>query len=99
MPIIRPELLDRRWVTWAELIEAGWLQAYRRDKIAVKELRAFIEVLRDEFEVPYPLAHKRPLVSGRSLVLCAQEAVDSRIGNGPPVHPWPHSCSRRLAAS
>lgn len=76
MPIIRPEPLDRRWVTWAEFIEAGWLRAYRRNKIPMKELRAFIEVLRDEFEVPYPLAHKRPLVSGKSLVFRAQEAVE-----------------------
>jgi uncharacterized protein (DUF433 family) len=75
MPIIRPEPLDRRWVTWAEFIEAGWLRAYRRNKIPMKELRAFIEVLRGEFEVPYPLAHKRPLVSGKSLVFRAQEAV------------------------
>lgn len=76
MPIIRPEPLDRRWVTWAEFIEAGWLRAYRRNKIPMKELRAFIEVLRDEFDVPYPLAHKRPLVSGKTLVFRAQEAVE-----------------------
>ena len=65
-PIIRPEAIDGRYVTWAEFIEAGWLRAYRSNKIPMKELRAFIEVLRDEFQVPYPLAHRRPLVSGRA---------------------------------
>lgn len=75
-PIIRPEAIDGRYVTWAEFIEAGWLRAYRSNKIPMKELRGFIEVLRDEFQVPYPLAHRRPLVSGKSLVFKAQEAVD-----------------------
>lgn len=74
-PIIRPEPIDRRSVTWPEFIEAGWLRAYRSNKIPMKELRAFIEVLRDEFQVPFPLASRRPLVSGRSLVFRAQEAA------------------------
>ena len=37
------------------------------------ELRAFIDLLRQEYGVPYPLAHEAPLVSGRQLVLRAQE--------------------------
>jgi uncharacterized protein (DUF433 family) len=75
-PIIRPEPKDRRWVTWAEFIEAGWLSTYRRSKnVPMKELRAFIEVLREEMGVPFPLAHSKPLVSGRELVLRAQEGA------------------------
>jgi hypothetical protein len=39
------------------------------------ELRAFIDHLRDSFGVPYPLADRRPLVSGRQLVYDAQTAA------------------------
>jgi uncharacterized protein (DUF433 family) len=73
-PIIRPEATGRRWVSWAEFIEAGWLSTYRRRKgVPMPELRAFISDLRDKMGVPYPLAHHRPLVSGRQLVQQAQE--------------------------
>lgn len=73
MPIIRPEPSDRRYVTWAEFIEAGWLRAYRKNRVPMKELRTFIGLLRQELNVPYPLAHLQPLVSGRDLVFAAQE--------------------------
>lgn len=73
-PIIRVQPVDRRYVTWAEFIEAGWLRAYRRNKVPMRELRSFIETLRDEFQVPYPLAHRQPLVSGKNLVRSAQES-------------------------
>jgi uncharacterized protein (DUF433 family) len=72
MPILRPEPTDTRNVTWAEFIEAGWLRAYRKNKVPMRELRQFIGLLRDELGVPYPLAHKRPFVSGRQLVFDAQ---------------------------
>jgi uncharacterized protein (DUF433 family) len=76
MPILRPEPdKETRWVTWAEFVEAGWLKAYRSNRVPMKELRAFIERLRDDLGVPYPLAHRRPLVSGKSLVFRAQEAA------------------------
>jgi len=76
LPILRPEPLDRRYVTWAEFIEAGWLRAYRKNKVPMKELRSFIGLLRDELGVPYPLAHKKPFVTGRKLVFEAQEAAE-----------------------
>lgn len=75
MPILRPEPTSSRYVTWAEFIEAGWLRAYRTNKVPMKELRRFIGLLRDELGVPYPLAHKKPFVSGRRLVFEAQEAA------------------------
>lgn len=40
--------------------------------VPMKELRRFIELLREEFDVPYPLADRRPFVSGRNLVYDAQ---------------------------
>lgn len=74
-PVLRPEPIDRRWVSWAEFIEAGWLSAYRRGKnVPMVELRSFISDLRDRAGVPYPLAHFQPLTSGRNLVVEAQEA-------------------------
>lgn len=73
MPIIRPEPGGSKFVTWAEFIEAGWLRAYRRQNVPMHELRRFIGLLRDELDVHYPLAHKRPLVTGKQLVFQAQE--------------------------
>jgi uncharacterized protein (DUF433 family) len=39
------------------------------------ELRAFIDLLREGFGVPYPLADRRPYAAGRKLVLEAQAAA------------------------
>ena len=56
-PVIRREPTNSRTVTWAEFVEAGLLRSYRRDhEVPLRELRDFIDRLRDEFQVPYPLA-------------------------------------------
>lgn len=73
-PVIRSEPTGRHApVTWGEFVEAGLLRSYRRTGIPMAELRAFIELLRERYQVPYPLADRRPFVSGRELVLQAQE--------------------------
>src|SRR5204862_4137030 len=74
-PVIRVEPKGNRApVTWAEFVEAGLLRQYRREhRIPMAELRAFIETLRDEYGVPYPLATERPFVMGLELVSQAQE--------------------------
>jgi uncharacterized protein (DUF433 family) len=74
-PIIRQEPVGRRVVTWAEFVEAGWLGAYRNLNVPMPELRRFIDELRQRFGVPYPLADRRPLVSGRTLVYDAQTSA------------------------
>jgi uncharacterized protein (DUF433 family) len=74
-PIIRMGPTRRRIVTWAEFLEAGWLRAYRKQHVSMAELRLFIDHLRKVFEVPYPLADRRPLVSGQQLVYEAQKAT------------------------
>jgi len=57
-PVIRTEPRDDRIVTWAEFVE----------------VRAFVNLLRARFEIPYPLAHARPFVGeGKQLVWDAQE--------------------------
>ena len=73
-PVIRAEARGRRApVTWAEFIEAGLLRSYRSSGIPMAELRAFIDLLRRHYGVPYPLADRRPYVAGRRLVVEAQQ--------------------------
>lgn len=75
-PVIRVEPRGGRSVTWAEFVEAGLLREYRRTHgVPMPELRSFIDQLRQDFGVPYPLAHKRPYIAGRQLVMEAQEAA------------------------
>lgn len=73
-PVIRVEPTGSHVVTWAEFVEAGLLRSYRRDHdVPLKELRDFIDRLRDEFQVPYPLADRRPYVgTGRRLLIDLQ---------------------------
>ncbi len=74
-PVIRVEPTGSRTVTWAEFVEAGLLRSYRREHdVPLKELREFIDRLREEFQVPYPLADRRPYVgSGRRLLIDLQD--------------------------
>lgn len=74
-PVIREKPTGSRHLTWAEFIEAGLLREYRRAHgVPMAELRAFIDVLRHELGVPYPLAHRQPFVGeGRQLIINAQE--------------------------
>lgn len=75
-PIIRQSPRGIRTVTWAEFVEAGLLREYRRThRVPMVELRRFMDLLRDDFGVPYPLADRRPYVSGRQLVYDAQTAA------------------------
>ncbi|MFU8849856.1 DUF433 domain-containing protein [Micromonospora sp. SL1-18] len=75
-PILRDQPRGTRTVTWAEFVEAGYLREYRRThKVAMAELRKFVELLREKFGVPYPLADRRPFVSGRDLVYDVQTAA------------------------
>lgn len=76
-PIIRAQATGTNKVTWAEFIEAGLLRQYRRvHQVPMTELRALIEDLREWSGVPYPLAHLRPFVSGRDLLLEAQDRAN-----------------------
>ena len=73
-PVIREEPTGTNRVTWAEFVEAGLLRQYRRNhKVPMLELRAFISSLRDNLGVPYPLAHARPFVLDRQLIVKLQD--------------------------
>jgi uncharacterized protein (DUF433 family) len=75
-PVIREQPRgSRATVTWAEFVEAGLLREYRRH-VPMAELRGFIDQMRREFGVPYPLAHERPFVSGKELLSRAQDAAE-----------------------
>jgi uncharacterized protein (DUF433 family) len=76
--IIRPSPKGGRApLTWAEFVEAGLLRGYRRDLgVGMAQLRAFIDRLRNDLGVPYPLADRRPYVHDRQIVFEAQEATD-----------------------
>ena len=60
-------------MTWAEFIESGLLREYRKVHVPMAELRAFIDLVRERYQVPYPLADRRPWVSGRELLSQAQD--------------------------
>lgn len=77
-PVIRVQPTKRNVVTWAEFIEAGLLREYRRThNVPMGELRAFIDLVRRRYGVPYPLADRRPYVGGRDLLVEAQN--ESRL--------------------
>ena len=62
-------------VTWAEFVEAGLLREYRQThRIPMAELRGFVDQVRREYGVPYPLADQRPFASGKELLAEAQDA-------------------------
>lgn len=75
-PIIRIEPNGSRTVTWPEFVEARLLRSYRNRRVPMGELRVLIDNLREIYGVPYPLAHEQPFVSGRQLILRAQEAAN-----------------------
>lgn len=74
-PVLRDEPTGSNEVTWGEMVEARYLRAYRDVKVSMQALRPFIRALRDEFGVPYPLAHFRPYVdTNRRLMIELQKA-------------------------
>ncbi len=78
-PILRPEWIDTRWVTWGEFVETRLLANYRDvDDIPVQRMRRAIEVLREEIDADYPLARGYFYLEpkGRELLLKAQAIAD-----------------------
>jgi uncharacterized protein (DUF433 family) len=74
-PVIRPEPTGSDLVTWGEFVETAFLAEYRRGRdVPLQHLRPVIEGLRERYGVPYPLAHFRPFVADRELVLGLQSA-------------------------
>ena len=75
-PVIREEATRSGLVTWGEFVEAGYLKEYRSRSVPLPELRRFIDELRRELQIRYPLAHLQPYVSAhRRLVLELQKTA------------------------
>lgn len=74
-PLVRVESTGGEIVTWGEFVETRLLSEYRDTGALTRRMRPAIEKLRESFETPYPLAHARPFVAGRELVLKVQESV------------------------
>lgn len=80
-PIIRVEPTNSREVTWGEFVEAGLLRQYRRELVVpFRELRAFVDRVRQEIGDPYPLASCRPFVGEGPRLL---EQAQSEAGLDP----------------
>ena len=84
-PVLRARSTGSKTVTWGESVEARYLREYRRTHgVALQQLRLFINFLREELGIAYPLASARPWVGpGRHLLIKAQE--ESKL----PLDYWP----------
>lgn len=94
-PVLRPAPTGSNILTWGEFVEAGYLAEYRKvQRIALPELRAYIDAWRSRLGVRYPLAHQQPYVGeGRALIeidrSVAGGAVMYRVRDGQLVlTPW-----------
>lgn len=75
-PVLRLRATGSSIVTWGEFVEAGCLREYRKRRVPLPKLRAFIDALRQTLGVLYPLAHSKPFIGeGRRLLLEAQSAA------------------------
>lgn len=76
-PVVRLEPTGSDIVTWGEFVELGYLREYRLKNVSLQKLRPAVDRLRDEFDVPYPLAHARPFIDeNRELLLEIQHETD-----------------------
>ncbi|WP_165036595.1 DUF433 domain-containing protein, partial [Candidatus Protofrankia californiensis] len=74
-PVIRPASTGDDTVTWGKFVETRLLAGFRARGVPLIRLRPAIEMLRERFDTRYPLAHARPFVAGKDLVLAVQEDV------------------------
>jgi uncharacterized protein (DUF433 family) len=85
-PVLRSEPTGRDIVTWGEFVEAALLSEYRRVRgVPLQHLRPVIDDLRQRYGVPYPLAHYRPYVADRELVISLLDEVGPAPDTGPLV--------------
>jgi len=77
-PVLRESPTGSKLLTWGEFVEARWLRTYRRELgVSLPHLCKFITLLRDELQIPYPLAHFQPFVGENAhLVIEAQQLAE-----------------------
>jgi hypothetical protein len=76
-PIVRLQHTGDELVTWGEFTETRLLSEFRDAEIPIQRMRPAVEVLREQFDQLYPLAHALPYLEerGRELVHRVQERV------------------------
>lgn len=74
-PVVRVEPTGEEVVTWGEFVETRLLAEYRDAGVPLVRMRPAIDRLRETFHPLYPLAHARPFVAARELVLEVQQEV------------------------
>ncbi|MEQ3540944.1 hypothetical protein WHI96_19220 [Pseudonocardia tropica] len=74
-PVIRETSTGNDSITWGEFIEAGYLREYRAKQVPLQYLRPVIGLLRERFDVQYPLATLKPYTSGKDLAMEVQQFV------------------------
>lgn len=74
-PVVRVEPTGEEIVTWGEFVETRLLSEYRNAGVPMVKMRPAVERLRESFHSKYPLAHARPFVNDRELVLAMQESI------------------------
>lgn len=72
-PVIREEPTGSDSVTWGEFVEAGLLRGYRQKNVPLQKMRPFIQGAREQWQVPYPLAHFKPMIDRQKLVYELQQ--------------------------
>jgi uncharacterized protein (DUF433 family) len=73
-PVVRAEPTGDEIVTWGEFVETRLLAEYRTAGVPMVRMRPAVERLREAYG-RYPLAHARPFVRDRELVMTVQEEV------------------------
>lgn len=73
-PVVRFEPTGDEIVTWGEFVETRLLSEYRSAGVPMVRMRPAVERLRETYG-KYPLAHARPFVNEKELVLTVQEDV------------------------
>lgn len=82
-PVLRTEPRGARSVTWAEFVEAGLLREYRRThRVPMVELRAFIDLLREDSGCPThsPTADRTSPADKLVLQAQAEAGLDPEYG-------------------
>lgn len=81
-PVVREDPTGEELVTWGEFAEVRLLSEYRRAGVPMVHMRPAVEMLRDELEVPYPLAHASTWLEaeGNELVRRVQDEVGLAAG-------------------
>jgi uncharacterized protein (DUF433 family) len=80
-PVVRTAPTGSPNLTWGEFVECWYVRQYRRvHDVPMADIRRLIERLREELNLSYPLAHKKPFVApGKKLALKIQD--DSQLSH------------------